>query len=95
MSNVTFSPGVYSNLITATFPNDGRPDFITNPTNGVPAEAFLNGTAPLPAQSPRVIVESLPEPYTWQSSIGFQKQLNAVTGDRSRSDALRRVSRHS
>jgi hypothetical protein len=80
VSNVTFSPGVYSNLITATFPNDGRANFITNPTNGVPGSAFLNGTAPLPAQSPRVIVEDFKNPYTWQSSIGFQKQLNAVTG---------------
>jgi hypothetical protein len=80
VSNVTFSPGVYSNLITATFPNDGRANFITNPTNGVSGDAFLNGTAPLPAQSPRVIVDSFKNPYTWQSSIGFQKQLNAVTG---------------
>ncbi len=80
VSNVTFSPGVYSNLITATFPNDGRPDFITNPTNGIPDDAFLNGTVPLPAQSPRVIVEGFRAPYTWQSSIGFQKQLNAATG---------------
>jgi Carboxypeptidase regulatory-like domain len=80
VSNVTFSPGVYSNLITATFPNDGRPDFITNPTNGIPDDAFLNGTVPLPAQSPRVIVEGFRAPHTWQSSIGFQKQLNAATG---------------
>jgi hypothetical protein len=80
VSNVTFSPGVYSNLITATFPNDGRADFITNPTNSVPAEAFLNGTAPVPAQSPRVILDDFRNPFTWQSSIGFQKQLNSVTG---------------
>jgi hypothetical protein len=80
VSNVTFSPGVYSNLITATFPNDGRANFITNPTNGVPDAAFLNGSVPLPAQSPRVILDSFRNPYTWQSSIGFQKQLNAVTG---------------
>ncbi len=80
VSNVTFSPGVYSNLITASFVNDGRSDFITNPTKGVPDEAFLNGSVPLPVQSPRVIVDSFRNPYTWQSSIGFQKQLNAVTG---------------
>src|SRR5262249_34920480 len=66
--------------ITATFPNDGRSNFISNPTNGVPPEDFLNGTAPLPAQSPRVIVGDFKNPYTWQSSIGFQKQLNRVTG---------------
>ena len=80
VSNVTFSPGVYSNLITATFPNDSRTNFISNPTNGIPPEAFLNGTAPLPAQSPRVIVDTFRNPYTWQSSIGFQKQINSVTG---------------
>jgi carboxypeptidase family protein len=80
VSNVTFSPSVYSNLITATFPNDGRANFISKPTNGIPASAFLNGTVPLPAQSPRVIVDTFKNPYTWQSSIGFQKQLNAVTG---------------
>jgi hypothetical protein len=80
VSNVTFSPGVYSNLITATFANDGRADFISNPTNSVPPSAFLDGTVPVPAQSPRVIVEGFRAPYTWQSSIGFQKQLNASTG---------------
>jgi len=80
VSNVTFSPGVYSNLITATFPNDGRANFISNPTNSVPDQAFLDGTAPLPAQSPRVIVDTFRNPYTWQSSIGFQKQINDVTG---------------
>jgi hypothetical protein len=80
VSNVTFSPGVYSNLITATFPNDGRANFITNPTNSVPDSAFLDGTAPVPAQSPRVILDDFRNPFTWQSSIGFQKQLNSVTG---------------
>ena len=50
------------------------------PTNSIPPEDFLNGTAPLPAQSPRVIVDTFRNPYTWQSSIGFQKQLNSVTG---------------
>jgi hypothetical protein len=71
---------VYSNLITATFANDGRSDFISNPTNGVPGDAFLNGTAPVPAQSPRVILDGFRAPYTWQSSIGFQKQLTASLG---------------
>ena len=59
-----------------------------------PAEAILSGTVPLPAQSPRVIARTSSAPYAWQSSIGFQKQLNAATGIRSRPDALRRVPRH-
>ena len=80
VSNVTFSPQVYSNLITASFPNDGRADFVDNPTNGVPADDFLTGKAPLPVQSPRTINTDFKNPYTWQSSIGFQKQINDVTG---------------
>ena len=43
VSNVTYSPKVYSNLVTASFANDGRADFITNPTNGVTAEQFFSG----------------------------------------------------
>ena len=80
VSNVTYSPKVYSNLLTASFANDGRANFITNPTNGVTAEQFFNGTAKAPVQSPRVIVGDFTSPYTWQSSIGFQKQINSVTG---------------
>jgi hypothetical protein len=80
VSNVTYSPKVYSNLITASFANDGRADFIANPTNGVSAEQFFSGAAKAPVQSPRVIVGDFKSPYTWQSSIGFQKQINSVTG---------------
>ena len=35
VSNVTFSPQIYSQMITATFPNDGRPGFVADPTRGV------------------------------------------------------------
>jgi len=80
VSNVTYSPKVYSNLITASFANDGRADFITNPTNGVTGDMFFNGTARAPVQSPRTIVDSFKSPYTWQSSIGFQKQIGSLTG---------------
>jgi len=80
VSNVTYSPKVYSNLLTASFANDARADFITNPTNGVTADQFFSGAVRPPVQSPRVIVDDFKSPYTWQSSIGFQKQINSVTG---------------
>jgi carboxypeptidase family protein len=80
VSNVTYSPKVYSNLLTASFANDGRPDFITDPTHGVDGDDFFSGNVQAPVQSPRVIVEDFRSPYTWQSSLGFQKQINAVTG---------------
>jgi len=80
VSNITFSPPVYSNLITAEFPNDGRANFITDPTNGITEEQILSGSVPLPVQSPRTISPDFKNPYTWQSSIGFQKQINESTG---------------
>jgi hypothetical protein len=80
VSNVTFSPQFYSQLVSATIVNNGRADFITNPTNGITAEQIFSGTVPVPAQSVRTIAPDFRAPYTWQSSIGFQKQINAVTG---------------
>jgi hypothetical protein len=80
VSNVTFSPQFYSHLVAATFVNNGRADFITNPTNGVTADKVFSGAVALPAQTVRTIAPDFKSPYTWQSSIGFQKQLNAITG---------------
>ncbi len=85
-SNLTYSQQVFSETITGSFTPaknglcaDGSL-FITNPTCGVTASQLFSGQAPLPAQSPRIISPDYQNPYTWQSSIGFQKQLNAVTG---------------
>ncbi|HXI27698.1 MAG TPA: carboxypeptidase-like regulatory domain-containing protein [Vicinamibacterales bacterium] len=80
VSNVTFSPQFYSHLVAATFVNDGRADYITNPTNGVTADQIFAGQVKTPPQTVRTIATDFKSPYTWQSSIGFQKQLNAVTG---------------
>jgi hypothetical protein len=33
-----------------------------------------------PVQAPRIIASDYKDPYSWQSSIGFQKQLGAVMG---------------
>ncbi len=78
VSNMTFSPQIYSQMITASFPNDGRPDFILDPTRGV--NTYSQALAVAPPQSPRIISPNYRNPYTWQSSIGFQKQINNVTG---------------
>jgi hypothetical protein len=80
VSNMTFSPQIYSQMITATFPNDNQPGFVLDPTRGATGDDFFSGSKPLPAQSPRIIDPGYRNPYTWQSSIGFQKQINGVTG---------------
>jgi hypothetical protein len=80
VSNVTFSPQFYSHLVAATFVNNGRSDFITNPANGITATQIFAGTVATPAQTVRTIAPDFKSPYTWQSSLGFQKQVNASIG---------------
>ena len=74
----TYSPQLYSRMITASFINDGKPGFITDPTRGI--STYDQALAAAPPQAARIITPNFKNPYTWQSSIGFQKQLNAVTG---------------
>ena len=74
----TYSPQLYSRMITASFNNDGRPGFITDPTRGI--STYEQAKAAAPPQAARIITPNFRNPYTWQSSIGFQKQLNSVTG---------------
>ncbi len=84
VSNMTFSPQIYSQMVTAAFlpPASGAcPDgsqWITHPACGV--STYDQAKAAAPAQSPRIISPDYKNPYTWQSSIGFQKQINTVTG---------------
>jgi hypothetical protein len=84
VSNMTFSPQIYSQMVTAAFlpPASGRCAdgslYVTNPACGVTTYAQARAVAP--AQSPRIISPDYKNPYTWQSSIGFQKQVNQVTG---------------
>ena len=81
VSNVTFSPQLYSQLVSAQFVNmPYRPDFITNPSNGLTTDEIFSGTVKLPAQTVRSIAPDFKSPYNWQSSLGFQRQINAVTG---------------
>jgi hypothetical protein len=85
-SNLSYSQQVFSETITGSFtpsksgtcPNGSI--FITNPTCGATSDQFFSGAVAPPAQSPRIISPEYKNPYTWQSSIGFQKQINAVTG---------------
>jgi hypothetical protein len=63
-----------SNYLTETFLNNGQPGWILNPTGGVTAAQVFAGTVPLSQQTPRILAADFRMPYSWQSSIGFQKQ---------------------
>jgi hypothetical protein len=82
VSNVTFSQQSFNGqrILVNSYPNDGRPGFIADPTRGVTPAQVLAGEVPLPPQQPRVIAHDYVMPYSWQSSIGFQKQLSPVLG---------------
>jgi hypothetical protein len=79
-SNTTFSQQSFNGqrILVNSFPNDRRPGFVADPTRGLTAQDFLSGRAPLPAQSPRVIAHDYKMPHTWQSTLGFQKQIGEV-----------------
>jgi hypothetical protein len=68
-----------SNLFSAQFNNNGtNPNFVANPTNGIDSyeEAILlKGIA----QSGAMVNGNLKMPMTWQSGLGFSKQLGPRT----------------
>jgi hypothetical protein len=81
-SNTTFSIQSFNGerILVNSFPNDGRPGFIADPTRGVTQADILAGRVPVPAQGPRVIAHDYQMPSTWQSIIGFQKQIGSQIG---------------
>ena len=81
-SNTTFSIQSFNGerILVNSFPNDGRPGFLTDPTRGVTPADIQAGRVPLPAQSPRVIAHDYQMPSTWQSIVGFQGQLGPQLG---------------
>ena len=81
-SNVTFSQQSFNGqrILVNSFPNDGMPGFLQDPTRGVTPQQILNGEVPVPPQAPRTIAHDFALPYTWQASIGAQKQLGVLWG---------------
>jgi hypothetical protein len=79
VSNATYSQQFYNRSVAAVFTPDG-PGFMENPTRGYTAEDFLTGRAPTPVQFVYPFAADFKNPYGWQSSIGFQKQLGSSMG---------------
>jgi len=81
-SNTTFSIQSFNGerILVNSFPNDGRPGFLADPTRGVTQADIIAGRVPLPAQGPRVIAHDYQMPSTWQSIIGFQRKLGSQLG---------------
>jgi hypothetical protein len=78
VSNVTYSHQYFNRSVSASLTPNG-PGFMENPTRGVTADDYLSGRV-FVTQAPRIIASDYKDPYSWQSSIGFQKQLGPVMG---------------
>lgn len=81
ISNVTYSQQSFNleRIIASSFPNDGQPGFFDDPTRGITDDDILSGRVPLPPQTIRPLAHNYEMPFSWQTSIGFQKQLNTDT----------------
>ncbi len=78
ISNVTFSQQSFGNrIIVNSYPNDNQPGWFLNPTRNFTAAQIASGAVP---QAPRVIAHDFEFPKTWQSAIGFQRQITEVLG---------------
>ena len=78
VSNVTYSHQYFNRSVSASI-NPNGPGFMENPTRGVTADDYLSGRV-FVTQAPRIIASDYVDPYSWQSSIGFQKQLGPAMG---------------
>jgi hypothetical protein len=78
VSNVTYSHQYFNRSVSASL-NPNGPGFMENPTRGVSADDYLSGRV-FVTQAPRIIASDYVDPYSWQSSIGFQKQLGPAMG---------------
>jgi hypothetical protein len=79
-------------IAVISYPNDGRPDFASNPTNGQPLPTYAQAVTRFcyaNNNAPGCLIRDLQEfvgppdvvhlPRTFQSSIGFQRQFDAAT----------------
>jgi carboxypeptidase family protein len=60
--------------------NDRLPGFITDPTRGVTSADIVSGKVPLLPQALYKIDNNYKMPATWQSIVGFQKQIGEALG---------------
>lgn len=66
--------------IVAQVTNDGRPDFASNPFNGpIPTFEQLKRLNPTRSTATAIATPHMKMPYSWSSSIGFQRQLGTTT----------------
>ena len=77
---------LWNTQVSGEWLNDGRPGFMQDPRRGVTKEQMqackvaTSCAIRLPPQNAMTFATDYKMPYTWQNSIGMQKQIGAVTG---------------
>jgi hypothetical protein len=77
--NITYIKELYANMVSVAILNDGRPGFFQDPLRGLTDAQVLSGAVQLPPQTKVILDPDFKNPFTWQYSVGFQKQVNSVT----------------
>jgi hypothetical protein len=77
--NITYIKELYNNMVSVAILNDGNPGFFQDPLRGLTDAQVLSGAVKLPPQTKVILDPTFKNPFTWQYSIGFQKQVNSVT----------------
>lgn len=76
LTSFTLSAGT---TYVAQIANDGRPDFATNPFNGpIPPLEQLRRSGIDQSTGSAIATPFMELPYSWSSSIGFQRQLGST-----------------
>jgi hypothetical protein len=85
IDNISSATISASKIFAVQIPNDGRADFATNPFNGpMPNYEQLVRSNVLQSVSMGIADPNVVTPYSWMSTIGFQRQIGAtmaVTAD--------------
>jgi hypothetical protein len=85
-SNLSDQFGLWNHLVSGEWAYDNRPGFLQDPRRGVRKDQLIACNVPancqirVPPQAARTIDPNYKMSYTWQNSVGFQKQLGATTG---------------
>jgi hypothetical protein len=77
--NITYIKELYANMVSVAILNDGQPGFFKDPLRGLTDSQVLSGAVKLPPQTKVILDPNFKNPFTWQYSLGFQKQVNSVT----------------
>src|SRR4029077_17961703 len=62
-SSITYPPELFSRMVTAFWPYDGKPGFLTDPSRGI--STYEQALAAAPPQAGSIVSPNFKAAYTW------------------------------